>query len=365
MPSVLPVPRGWQLAMQWDWVLPGLREAMARPVGIHNCLVGVASGLLGVACRDVAPPQEFVDPLVGKPRLSETRTFRSEHWDTVLVVGGKASDTTLLRPRLIATGRGKVVAFDYGDRAVKAFDLGGHMLWRFGRRGSGPGEFQGAFDLDVAEDGSVWVLDPDQNRLTVITAEGTLDTVLYPSTELISAVALMPPGAMVLTRKIDPFWLRIDQEGRLLAQGRTPAPSLERIPPFARHPLAASAPRGEWVVVFPYGNLLLVYERDRLKCMERLIDARDFPASPIDSLPFTLAALAVWDSTAVVLADGGGHDRLRVLDTYSLRTCAYRGSLLLPRRFSALAIDGNTFVLEYEEPSPTLLGIRPKSEPGR
>jgi hypothetical protein len=129
--------------------------------------------------------------------------------------------------------------------------------------------------------------------------------------------------------------------------------------------LAASSSRGEWAVVFPYGNLLLVYSDDQLRCKERLINGKGFPAIQIDSLPFTLAALAVWDSMAVVLADGGGPERLRTLDTYSLQTCAYRGSFLLPRRFSALAVDGDTFVLEYEDPSPTLLGIRPDREPGR
>ena len=338
---------------------------MAGSVGSLPWSVGVASVIVMLGCRDAAPSEHFVDPLAAKPRQSATRTFRSDQWDTVLTIGGNAHDTTLLRPRLIAMGRGKVVAFDYGDRAVKAFDRGGRMLWRLGRRGSGPGEFQGAFDLDVAEDGSVWVLDPDQNRLTVITDEGALDTVLHPSTELISAVAPLTPGAVVLTRQINPFWLRLDREGRRLATGRFPASSLEGIPHFARHPLAASSSRGEWVVVFPYGNLLLVYRGDQLRCMERLIDARGFPSMPVDSLPFTLAALAVWDSVAVVLADGGGPDRLRILDTYSLQTCAYRETFRLPRRFSALAVDGDTFVLEYEDPSPALLGIRPAPESGR
>lgn len=56
---------------------------------------------------------------------------------------------------------------------VRAFDNKGQLVRRFGRKGSGPGEFQMVSGLGVRGD-SLWVVDPALRRLTFFGPKGTV-----------------------------------------------------------------------------------------------------------------------------------------------------------------------------------------------
>lgn len=333
---------------------------MAR-VLVRCCLT--ATVILGAApaCgSDARLARPRVEPVVNADNQASARRFIDSDWDTLARIGGKASDTTLLRPRLIAAGQGRLAAFDYGDYQIKVFDGSGAMLWRFGQEGSGPGEFRGAFDIEIAQDTSVWLLDPRLNRITVVSRTGEFVDVLDPNSELLSSMVPRPDGVIAVTARLDPFWLYLDRNGMLLRQGAMPVSALADVPAFARQPLVSSTP-DVWAVVFPYGNLLIVYRGEHLHCTGTLIEGEGFPAAPAPDLTFWAAAIAVRNNNAVVLAQGKSEHRLRALDFYALDDCSYAHSLLLPRPASALAHAEGVFWIEYEDPAPALLGLRLKA----
>ncbi|MGH8223172.1 MAG: hypothetical protein ACREQZ_09380 [Woeseiaceae bacterium] len=272
--------------------------------------------------------------------------------------GGMLDDTILLRPRLIAAHDGWVFAYDYGDQRVKALDPGGRLRWSFGRRGQGPGEFANPFDIEVGADGRLWVLDAGTARITVLTPSGTfarefrLDRVirsLVPRTE----------DAIVLTSSLDPFWFLIDFDSKILATGDPPVGLLEKAPPFARQALTARSSTGStWVAAFPYGDLFLVYDDLELRCWGWLVEGRGFPETPGANLPIWAAGIAASDASVFVLARGETPERLGILDVYSTADCSYETTLRLPRRMSAIAHAGGVFYFEYEDPVPSIIGLR-------
>ena len=68
---------------------------------------------------------------------------------------------------------GALWALDYNDQVIRRYSASGAPLPSVSRKGSGPGELRNANGMVVRRDGSVWVNDPNNNRLTVFTANGT------------------------------------------------------------------------------------------------------------------------------------------------------------------------------------------------
>ncbi|MGH9892110.1 MAG: 6-bladed beta-propeller, partial [bacterium] len=271
-----------------------------------------------------------------------------------------ARDTLLLRPRLIAARDSAVYVYDYGDAAVKVFDKQAQLKWRFGQRGRGPGEFANPFDIEVGRDGRVWLLDVGAGRITSVSPSGALDRILVLHGKLAASFVVLNGELLVLTASLDPFSSRIAEDGRVLATAPSPLP-LERIAPFARQTLTASTADGRtWAITFPYGNAVLVYDEMGLRCRGWLVEGGDFPQELGTDIPIWAAGVAVTDTSVVVLARGRGDDQLRLLDHYSLSDCSYQGTDRLPRRMSALAYADGVFYLEYEDPAPTVIGLRPR-----
>lgn len=287
------------------------------------------------------------------------RSYEPVRWDTTFLIGGRAEDTLLQLPRLVAASRDRIAVFDYGDASVKSFDARGNLVWRFGRAGAGPGEFSGAFDISVDRNGRTWLLDPELNRLTVLTPVGKLDRVIHPRSDLIASLVVGTRDVIVLTGRADRFWLRIDPEGRILGEGPQPLDFVRTAPRFARQPIGAGASDSTWAAAFPYGDRFLVYDGGQVRCIGRTIEGGAFPTRPAPDLPFWLAGISIADGELVVLAQGLSEDRLRVLDLYSLKDCTYLRSVRLPRAVSAFAyLDDSTYVFEFDDPAPTLLGLR-------
>jgi len=95
---------------------------------------------------------------------------------------------------------GSIYALDGSTNALHAFDAGGRHRWSVGRRGRGPGEFESPVGLAWAPDGRLWVIDPGNQRATVIGQDGRIvGTRVLPSSFVLS-----------------PWPGRFDREGRLL-----------------------------------------------------------------------------------------------------------------------------------------------------
>jgi hypothetical protein len=91
------------------------------------------------------------------------------------VVFGRIVDVALSRD-----GRTLYVADAY-DNSVRAFSLTGRLLGRWGRHGEGPGEFTGITGIEIDSDGTLWIMDPGNLRLTGFPPGG--DTLVAPSVQ--------------------------------------------------------------------------------------------------------------------------------------------------------------------------------------
>jgi len=83
-------------------------------------------------------------------------------------------ESLLYRPYWIVQGpRGEYLVCDEGDRRIVAFDSEGQFIRSFGRRGSGPGEFQSIQLLDITN-GILTIFDSSLQRTTLFSSTGEL-----------------------------------------------------------------------------------------------------------------------------------------------------------------------------------------------
>lgn len=87
------------------------------------------------------------------------------------VEDGPAQPIGELRDFTVLAGRTFVL--DFKEQVVHVFGPVGTFERTTGRKGSGPGEFRNANGLLAAPDGTVWVNDPGNARLTVLNGDGT------------------------------------------------------------------------------------------------------------------------------------------------------------------------------------------------
>jgi hypothetical protein len=73
-----------------------------------------------------------------------------------------------------ANSRGDIAVTLTQDAQIRVYDANGRRVSTFGRRGSGPGEFQFFFDAKGWIGDTVWIVDGNLKRLTYITRAGKL-----------------------------------------------------------------------------------------------------------------------------------------------------------------------------------------------
>lgn len=338
--------------------MPWRRQLLQQPVVRTNLArrLTLAALLIVLGCSGAADRGEaWLDPLSGIQ--APTRVVVSSAWDTLFVIGGSAEDTLLLMPRTLAASRGLIVAYDYGDDRIKAFDDNGRLIWVSGGTGSGPGEFRGNFGLQIDTRGTVWAADPELARLTALDDTGGVAELVPLTVQRLAGLALVEDRPFAVLSGPDVTLLGLGSDGAPSIQV-PPLPVLRELPDFARSVVVASNGGGVWAMAYPYGNLLVVYDGMDVRCTGKLISGQSFPLQPIREPVFSVSAIALQDSLVVVLANGGGDDRNRHIDRYALEDCRYRDSFELPSRFAALAYDGTAFVLEQHDPAPAILRLR-------
>ncbi len=72
----------------------------------------------------------------------------------------------------IVTADGALWVLDFKEQAIRRYDARGRFVGTSGRPGAGPGELRNANGMLRHGDGSVWVNDPSNGRLTVFGADG-------------------------------------------------------------------------------------------------------------------------------------------------------------------------------------------------
>jgi hypothetical protein len=83
---------------------------------------------------------------------------------------GDLNNELLLYPSQVKTDfEENIYILDSGDNSVKKFTSDGKYLMNFGKKGRGPGEFTSVFGFDIAEDGRISILSPNDNKFVVFT----------------------------------------------------------------------------------------------------------------------------------------------------------------------------------------------------
>jgi hypothetical protein len=91
--------------------------------------------------------------------------------ERLLSLGGDFGSATFADVADVATGpSGEVYVLDAGDKAVKVYSATGRFIRRFGRQGSGPGEFQ--MPVSIRVDSIVHVSDLGQRRMSYFSLDG-------------------------------------------------------------------------------------------------------------------------------------------------------------------------------------------------
>jgi len=319
-----------------------------------------------LACGGGEPP-DVIDEAgsPGSVREIGPRTVRTVAWDTVFRLGGAPEDTVLLQPEPLTARNGRVYVFDYGDRALKAFDRTGRFLWRVGREGEGPGEFIQPVDLEVGPRGNVWVLDAGAGRIAIVSADGEWVGVRPLGDEVTRDVLPLEDGTYLLVSHApgDRMFSVYDPAGQRIDRVPVPDPDIGRAFWAARQAMSAlsSVDHESWVAPFFRGDLFLVYDRTDLRCQGQLVEGGPFPRErPRGERPPAWVVAAVMDKERVYTLPRGRTDlALRMLDVYDAHECGYRESITLPGEFRTLALTDDVFVLQVRDALyPTVLGLR-------
>jgi len=71
---------------------------------------------------------------------------------------------------------GRIYVFDSQAQELRIFGVDGLHVRTVGRKGGGPGEFSQVIGMDWSPGGDLWLLDPNNNRISVIDTNGTYVT---------------------------------------------------------------------------------------------------------------------------------------------------------------------------------------------
>jgi hypothetical protein len=67
---------------------------------------------------------------------------------------------------------GNIFILDYRECLIKEYDPHGHFIRQIGRRGQGPGEFQGPYSMVISHQNKIYVGDPGLNKIEEFSLDG-------------------------------------------------------------------------------------------------------------------------------------------------------------------------------------------------
>ena len=322
-----------------------------------KALLGVVLAALGLVVPRPAECQDrrWLGPLEEVRRISD--------------VGG----TLLGNPRVIrGSPRGGFALVDWGEMSIREYSPNGELLWSFGGRGDGPGEFPDwIVDLEYDGEGELLVMDMAM-RVTTVDPSGALVATEKVLSRTIGGLDLEGTfGGLklqVLPGGFAPGWAFMhtspsENSRHLWSSGsrrvETPGGVYEGVDGgIVAERWAANAPDGEAVVFHRWSDVMILMAADgSVRSVVRGIEAVEFP--DIVHLSGTMEGLEFFGqvqdveytaekvdpkAVEVNLSAAVGEDRIFVLfvanrdhaivDTYS-RDGEYAGSYRLPDNLRA------------------------------
>src|SRR5690606_21516833 len=139
---------------------------------LASLLLLAAPGLAaaGACAPGDAPPADDPPPVIlevaAAPSLRLVEEFRVHGFSD-------PRDLATSPSSLAVTPAGELYAFETPDYEILCYAPDGTFLLRFGRPGTGPGEFSGPARIGVVGD-TVWVIESTPPRITLFRSDGTL-----------------------------------------------------------------------------------------------------------------------------------------------------------------------------------------------
>lgn len=161
-----------------------LRDFLRRP-RLSSFLLLLLVGLVGCGGGDsddaaAANDREWVSETTTEGDVTTVRTISGSVWggsaDMVeeMSIGVEAGEDPYMlgSVRGIAVHDGEIFVLDQQIPAIRVYDLEGRHLRDLGAEGSGPGEFQRPESLVVDGEGRLYIRDPRNGRIMIMSAEG-------------------------------------------------------------------------------------------------------------------------------------------------------------------------------------------------
>ncbi len=315
-------------------------------------------------------------PLATRPG---PRTTESVEWLSVFEIGGSDADTTLYNPHLLVADDSGVYVYDFGRYQILKVSRAGEIEWVFGGRGQGPDEFTRVRDIELDPRGHLWILDPDNARLTILTPAGEVEA-RVPLDDMPRADQVIPlsgeRAVLQVYERERPLYV-IDRTGSIVDRLDVSWPGFRRLHPLASQFLAAADPAGRYfALAFRVGDGFFVYEDlSAMPYHGAFVEHATFPnvrtyekgrerTWRVDRGTDTAISLAIRSARLYVHFGGETEDGFALIDIYAIRTGAYEKSLILPRSVSAIALaDGIVYGL-YTNPYPVLQAWRSAGDKG-
>lgn len=309
--------------------------------------------------------------LCASPSLAWSQQRRYEKWDFQARGGIAPSDSFLLNPVRLAVDDSAIYLYDAGTYQVKAYSWSGTSLWSLGRLGSGPLEFRNVLALRVAPEGTIWVYDHGNSRLTVLNPNGSLRTSHLMSNPI------LPGGLTPLSRGRflaqafvkSPFPILFDSTGGVSRRFRMPPELAGR--DMIQTRLVGGSSTTAWTVWSSFRTDRIYFINPDLDSIIAIrgVTPLDFPKTQVatirtpdgktvsgvrpdaDNVTAGVAIAAIGD-TAFVLMGSAADYPLRTLDVYSVTGAKYLSSIKLPEMCNAFTIHRLSLVCLQFDPTP-------------
>jgi len=149
--------------------------------------------------------------------------------ELVRTIGGLDADENLSFRApydIVRDSAGNLYILDTGNNRIQKLDPRGIYIKTIGRQGQGPGEFQGAFSLDIDEQDNLFVFEPRNMRIQVLSSEGRPLSMVKFDTLSMGQIRRLKPGfvikggsmnlraAMERPRKLPKLLEIVDRNGR-------------------------------------------------------------------------------------------------------------------------------------------------------